>query len=156
MKVNEEKPEGGSYSKLIQMMQTFGYNKDVDVELATVLSVEPLKIKVDNMNIELEGTDLIVAEQLLEHKRTLNINQQPMTVQADVSQHDISATSSCTAGGSTIPNNNVTFTTLGLDAEVSGENIEVTIMSKLEVGDRVIVASIQDNQIFVVLDKAVI
>ncbi|NDI34571.1 DUF2577 domain-containing protein [Chengkuizengella sediminis] len=131
------------------MFRIFGFNKEVDIELATIKSTDPLKIQVDNMKIILEEEDLIVAEPLLEHKRILRIESQEMTLDTDVTSHDIVSTS---------PHGpcETTFTKLALDAKVTGESVEVTIESPLEVGDRVIVASISNNQKYIVLDKAAV
>ncbi len=144
-------------------MKTFGYNKDIDIELATVIAVEPLKIKIDNLDMELESEDLIVAEQLLEHTRTMKIDKQQFTIKADVDNHDIDASTmaplTCSNAGTVpIKKGDLTFefTTVELTAsEVTGEEVEVTFSSMLEVDDRVIVASVQNNQQFIVLDKAV-
>ena len=35
------------------------------IELATVIGISPLRIRIDNMDIHLEGDDLIVCEHLL-------------------------------------------------------------------------------------------
>ncbi|MDP5275696.1 DUF2577 domain-containing protein [Chengkuizengella axinellae] len=141
-----ERLEGSSYSQLIQMFRIFGFNKEVDIELATIKSTDPYKIQVDNMKIMLEEEDMIIAESLLEHKRTLRIESQDMTLDSKVTNHDIVSTS---------PHGpcQTTFTQIGLDAKVTGESVEVTIESPLEVGDRVIIASISNNQKYIVLDK---
>jgi len=53
--------EGSGASKLVQLVREIGYNKDVDIELATVTAPPPnLKIKVDNMSVELQKDDLVV------------------------------------------------------------------------------------------------
>jgi HSP20 family molecular chaperone IbpA len=70
-----ERLEGGGAVRLIQLIQRYGYNKDVDFELATVTSPPPdIKIKVDNVNIELDRDDLIVAQYLTKHKRQVKID----------------------------------------------------------------------------------
>ncbi|MBB6283827.1 DUF2577 family protein [Geobacillus subterraneus] len=62
--------EGNGAVRLIQLMRQHGYNKDVSIELATVTSPPPnIKIQVDNMKIELDKDDVVVAEHLLPHKR---------------------------------------------------------------------------------------
>jgi len=58
-----ERLEGDGAARLIQLMRQYGYNKDVDIELATITNAPPdLKIKVDNMKVELDRDDLIVAQ----------------------------------------------------------------------------------------------
>jgi hypothetical protein len=107
-----ERLEGGGAARLIQLIRRHGYNKDVDIELATVTNAPPdLKIKVDNMKVELDRDDLIVAQSLTKHKRQVKID-----------------------GGATV---------------------ELEFQDELKVGDRVIVASADNDQLYFVLDKAV-
>ena len=109
----KDRLEGNGAARLIQLMRQHGYNKDVDIELATVTSAPPnIKVKIDNMNIELDRDDLIVAQSLTKHKRQVKIN-----------------------GGTTS---------------------EFEYQDELEVGDRIIVASVKNDQLYIVLDKAVI
>ena len=104
----KERLEGNGAARLIQLMRQHGYNKDVDIELATVTSAPPnIKVKIDNMNIELDHDDLIVAQSLMKHKRQVKIN-----------------------GGTTS---------------------EFENQDELEVGDRIIVAAVKNDQLFIVL-----
>lgn len=108
-----ERLEGDGAAKLVQLIRRYGYNKDVDIELATVTSAPPdLKIKVDNMKVELDRDDLIVAQCLTKHKRQVKID--------------------------------------------GGETIELEYQDELKPGDRVIVASANNGQLYFVIDKAVI
>jgi Protein of unknown function (DUF2577). len=107
-----ERLEGDGAARLIQLMRQHGYNKDVDFELATVTSAPPnLRIQIDNMKVELDRDDLVVAQYLTKHKRQVKIN-----------------------GGTTV---------------------ELEFQDELKVGDRVIVASTRNDQLYIVLDKAV-
>lgn len=109
----KDRLEGNGAARLIQLMRQHGYNKDVDIELATVTSAPPnIKVKIDNMNIELDRDDLIVAQYLTKHKRQVKID-----------------------GGATV---------------------ELEYQDELKVGDRIIVASVKNDQLYIVLDKAVI
>jgi Protein of unknown function (DUF2577) len=111
--MTKERLEGSGAKRLIQLMRQHGYNKDVNIELATVTSAPPdLKIKVDNMKVELDRDDLIVAQYLTKHKRQVKIN--------------------------------------------GGETIELEFQDELKPGDRVIVASANNGQLYFVIDKAVI
>jgi hypothetical protein len=108
-----ERIHGSGASQLVQLMRQYGYNKDIDVELATVTNAPPnLRIKVDNMSVELENDDVIVAQYLTKHTRKISID-----------------------GG-----------------------VESTLQfnDELKVNDRVIVASINNGQTYVILDRAVI
>jgi hypothetical protein len=111
--MTKERLEGSGAKRLIQLMRQHGYNTDVNIELATVTSAPPdLKIKVDNMKVELDRDDLIVAQYLTKHKRQAKIN-----------------------GGTTV---------------------ELEYQDELKPGDRVIVASANNGQLYFVIDKAVI
>ncbi|WP_128893626.1 DUF2577 family protein [Longirhabdus pacifica] len=166
-----QKLEGNAYSQLVQMMKWLGYNKDVDIELATVTSIDPLRIKVDNMDVELEGSDLIVSEQLLDHTRKIKIDSQTMgtidATQDGVTNHNISTpilpipaplpVDPATSGVVRITSDQLHFTKIKLEnTMLTGDQIELTVYSPLEVGDRLIVASINNNQHYIVIDKAVI
>ncbi|MGG4344351.1 DUF2577 family protein [Paenibacillus lautus] len=67
--------EGGGFSQLKHVVKTIGHNRDVDIEFATVLSPLPdIRIKIDNMPIELDADDVVVCEHLRDHKREITIN----------------------------------------------------------------------------------
>lgn len=107
--------EGSGASKFVQVIRKYGYNKDVEFELATVISPPPaIKIRVDRMKEDLDASDLIIAESLTEHTRVVSVN----------------------------------------DGSVNISNATMTIQSPLNAGDRVIVASINNGQTYIVLDKA--
>lgn len=112
-----ERLEGSGPSQLVQLIKQIGYNKDIDIELATVTSSSPLKVKVDNMKIELEGSDLVIAEYLTKHTREIRITTEP--------------------------------TDDGLDSSY------LHYRDELKTGDRIIVASINDGQTYIILDRAV-
>jgi len=59
----KERLEGDGAARLIQLMRIHGYNKDVDIELATVTSAPPnLRIQIDNMKVELDSDDIVMTE----------------------------------------------------------------------------------------------
>lgn len=63
-------PEGNAASQLVQLMRQHGYNKDIEIELGTITGAPPeLKLRIDNMPIELEADDLVIAERLTKHVR---------------------------------------------------------------------------------------
>ena len=61
--------DGSGSARLAQMIKLFGYNKDVDLEFATVLAPPPaIQIKVDGLKITLDSSDCIIAEGLLDRQ----------------------------------------------------------------------------------------
>lgn len=104
--------EGSPGSQLIQLIRKHGYNKDVDIELATVTAAPPaLRVKIDGMKIELEADDFVVAQSVTERTETHRYSD--------------------------------------------GTTRDVTIQNALKAGDRVIVASIKNGQLYVILDRMV-
>lgn len=137
-----DKLEGTGASQLVQLIQHFGYNKDVDIEIATVTSPPPaLRIKIDNMPVELEADDLVVAEHLTRHTRIVTIRHSA-GMPRDLG--DTTGTDSVLVDGMT-PG----YSTFDYDF------VELTFEDVLKPGDRVIVASINDDQTYVILDRAV-
>lgn len=67
--------EGDAGSQFVQMIRALGHNKDVDVELGTVVAAAPsIRVRLDGMSIDLEADDLVVAAHLTKHKRRIRIN----------------------------------------------------------------------------------
>ncbi|MUG87650.1 DUF2577 domain-containing protein [Paenibacillus timonensis] len=61
--------------RLHHVIREIGYNKDVDIEFATILAPLPnIRARVDGQPFELDADDLIVCEHLTEHKREAEIN----------------------------------------------------------------------------------
>lgn len=115
--------EGSGISQFKALIKDIGYNKDVDIEFATVTAAPPdLRIKIDNMPVELDADDVVICEHLTEHKRTATIS----------------------GGTVKIDGQSVTF---------AAEDVEVTLKPALEAGDRVIVASNEAAQVYVILDR---
>lgn len=102
--------EGSGISQFKALIQTLGYNKDVDIEFATVMTAPPnLRIKIDNMPVELDADDLVICEHLTEHTRKATID--------------------------------------------GGTEVDIVYGAALAVGDRVIVASNETAQVYVILDR---
>lgn len=105
--------EGDAYSKLNAMFAegTNAADRAAKIELATVTSDAPnLAIRLDSDGMPLDKDDLIVAEQLTKHKRTVII-----------------------AGG--------------------GEQ-EVEFQDELKSGDRVLVACVDADMTYIIIDRA--
>ena len=136
--------EGSGFSQLRQVIAKYGRNDFDKFELATVLAPPPeLRIKIDNMSTDLDHTDVIVAEHLTRHKRIVTIRHEEMAerdlgdkiVQDGLDTDDM------------VPGNPIT--------EYAHSYVELTFEDVLKQGDRVIVASMNDGQSFVILDRAV-
>ncbi|MFY2158059.1 DUF2577 family protein [Cytobacillus firmus] len=83
--------EGSGASKIVQLMRKHGYNKDLDTEIATVVSPLPnLSVKLASDGLVLERSDLVVAEWLTEHTRLVLLNGSPteITFQAQLVKGD--------------------------------------------------------------------
>ncbi|MEW9697938.1 DUF2577 family protein [Paenibacillus sp. SI8] len=67
--------EGSGIGQLAQVIKRLGYNDFDRFEFATVTSPPPaIRIKIDNMKIELDASDVVMAECLTAHNRTVSIN----------------------------------------------------------------------------------
>ncbi|AYK07783.1 DUF2577 domain-containing protein [Brevibacillus laterosporus] len=128
--------EGGGPSQFRQLIQQIGYNKDVDIELGTVVAPPPaIRVTVDNdEKLELLAEDLIVAEHLTRHKRKVTLTSE--TVREVM-----------TRAGYTPHVHDIT------ELVIEGE-IEFT--DELKAGDRVIIQSIDEGQTYIIQDRAVI
>lgn len=125
--------EGNGISQFKALIKEVGYNKDVDIEFATVTAAPPdLRIKIDNMPLELDADDLVICEHLTEHTR-----------KATISGGTIAQTT--TQAGDPPHTHQITSFTLK-DADIKFE-------AALAVGDRVIVASNEAAQVYVILDR---
>lgn len=115
--------EGSGISQFKALIQTLGYNKDVDIEFATVTAAPPnLRIKIDNMPVELDADDLVICEHLTEHTRKATISGG--TVEID-----------------------------GQAASFTVTDADIKVGAALATGDRVIVASNETAQVYVILDR---
>lgn len=143
--------EGSGASQLVQLIRAIGYNSEITIELATVTAKPPnLKIKIDHMNVELEKDDLLVAESLTKHKRTVTLTS---TGKSKVSSESVSSvyTLGTPSGAGTI-----TFTSFGLSsADFTAEEAELEFVNELKQGDRVLVMGIQQGQTYIILDRVV-
>lgn len=101
--------EGGGVSQFKAVIKALGHNRDVDIEFATVTSASPLRIKIDNMPLELDGDDFAVCAHLTAHSRQ------------------------ATVGG--------------------GSVVTIAFETALKAGDRVVVASYNSGQGYVILDR---
>lgn len=104
--------EGTGASRFADAIGRWGHNEYDRFELATVTSITPTTIKLDNDPLTLDAFDLVFAEHLTTHKRMVK--------------------------------------TQGSDFET-----EMTFLSPLTVGDRVIIVKTNGGQTYVVLDRAV-
>ena len=125
-----------SGSRLIKLMQDQATMQiPRGIELATVIQPSPLIIRVDNMDINLEGDDLIVCEHLLDHEREYTTKPtlagNTMSVEGYIQhQHQIYS--------------------LEIQEQI------VQFITNLKEGDRVAVQSLPGGQQYLVFDKVVV
>lgn len=125
-----------SGSRLIEIMREQALKQlPRGIELATVIQSLPLVVRIDNMDINLEGDDLIVCEHLLDHEREYTTNPavtaSAMSVEGySPHQHQIHS----------------------LDIK---EQI-VQFITNLKADDRIAVQALPGGQQYLVLDKVVV
>lgn len=120
-------------------MQFVGRNDFDKFETAIVIAPPPeLRIRVDNMTIDLEADDVIVAEHLTRHSRIVTITHE------QGKPRDV---------GDTVPFPTDDDTDGGLFRKQS--YVTLQFEDVLKTGDRVIVASMNDGQTYVILGRVV-
>lgn len=126
-----------SSSKLIELMRQQAPKQQV-IELATVVTPPPeLRIRIDNMDLNLEGDDLIVCAHLL-----------PLTRYAHVSNVVTPTPNKVTYNGQTYDQGGDNITT---------QNAVVKLQDHLlNPGDRVAVQALPGGQQYLVIDKVVV
>jgi PIN domain nuclease of toxin-antitoxin system len=150
--------EGNGAIRLIKLMKQHGYNKDIDIELATVTNPPPkLKIQIDNMKIELEADDLIVAQHLTKHKRYVTMKKSiDSQFESYIKLKSTEVSESMSSQGYIPHTHDITSITLdNIQNDFAFENIEMEFQDELKKGDRIIVASVNDGQKYIILDRAV-
>jgi len=128
-----------SGSKLIELIRRQAAGQiPRGIELATVVTPMPdLRIRIDNMDINLEGDDLIVCAHLLPVTRYANISNVVTPVPAQVTY------------------NGATYDQAGDD--VSTQHTTIAFQDNiLQAGDRVAVMALPGEQQYLVIDKVVI
>jgi hypothetical protein len=132
--------EGGAYTRLIQLMKRHGYNKDVDLLMATVISPPPnLRVKIDNMTVVLEADDIMVAEHLTRHSRIVTIEHQE---NAERNLGDRTEKDRIDTDDMQVPYTSFSY-----------NFVKLTFEDVLKAGDRVAVAEFQNGQQFMIVDR---
>lgn len=141
--------EGSGRAQLRDVIKQIGYNKDVDIEYATVIAPPPaLRIQIDGMKIELEDDDVIIPQSLTKHTRRVSVKGiDPVNVAfSDYTRTTQKSASSAETTDSTYRDS---FEFNGFE---TGE-FEITYHDELKAGDRVLVASSMAGQRYFVLDR---
>lgn len=121
--------EGSGASRLLQMFKSD--TTPVTLTLATITALPPeISVRVDGDSIDTPHEGIIVAEHLMEHKRTISFS-------------------------SNVSGNVDGFHGPGALRDLQITQKEMTVHCDLIEGDRVIVAIADDGQLVYVLDKAV-
>lgn len=127
--------EGSVYSKFVQLIREQGYSKPVNIEVATVIQGEPnVKIKLDQDGLVLEKDDIIIAKHLTQYERNMTV--------------ECATIDGVTKPGGTGPH------THGYES-ITLHDAKVTYDSLLVPGTRVIVACLDEDMTYIVLDEAV-
>ncbi|MGF7045678.1 hypothetical protein J2T13_000138 [Paenibacillus sp. DS2015] len=121
--------DGGGVSQLKSVVKQLTYVKSADIEFATVLAPPPsIRVVVDGMKIELDADDLSICESLTKTTRDIKFK-------ADVAiKVDIDGT-------------------LRDGTIKTGTSTSIETDNALKAGDRVVIASINDGQLYVILDR---
>lgn len=136
--------EGGGSSRLAFAVGQLGYNKDVDIEYATVIAPPPaLRIQIDGMKIELDEEDVIIPQSLT--RWTEKIAIKPSTASLTWSNYTRTVD-----GSSTTKNSEVTAGTL------STTEFEIEHHNELKAGDRIALITSEESLRYFVLDRIVI
>lgn len=75
-----ERNEGSGIARLFYEIKQTGHNVDTEIRFATVMSVLPLRIKMDGSGLELDSDDFLVSRQLTDHTRKVIIDGTEKTV----------------------------------------------------------------------------
>lgn len=123
--------EGNSASRFLQIMKSEGQNTGMYATVATVSKASPaLAIRVDGDPFDLEDSDLIIADHLLQHTRIATISKGVVSGETtNVSAHSHSIQT------------------------ITWQDAEIEFTDKLKVGDQVAVLVAQEGQLYYVLDK---
>ena len=134
--------EGGTYSKFVQMMRETGYNKSVNVELATVVAAAPnLQITLDADGLTIDKDDLIVMEHLTRHERVVTLEHVELT------ERDL---------GDGIGIDHLDTDDLAAPVTTYKHSyVKMTFEDVLKVGDRVAVVCLDEDMVYMVIDRAV-
>lgn len=65
--------EGSSAAKLVQFMREYGFNEEMSIEVGTIASISPISIHLESDGLILDKDDLIIAEHLTNHKRSVSL-----------------------------------------------------------------------------------
>ena len=121
--------EGNAYLQLYTMIRG-DKTAPVNVKLATIQSVNPLSIRIDGESIDTPAQGIVVSEHLTEHKRVMSLSGGTISGQVNGAN--------------------------GALTSLTATDVNVTIKSNLNVGNRVIVLIGNDGQLAYIIDKAVV
>lgn len=142
----EPSKEGGWASKLIHIIRQQGYNLDVDFHYGVVTSPYPdLRIRLNNWKFDLDRDDFMLLENLTRHRRVATITH---VENAERDLGDKVERDYCE--GDLINDDKAPPYT-----KFKMNYVELQFDDVLKEGDRVIVASFNKDQEFVVLDRVV-
>lgn len=154
--------EGDAFSKLNALLGEGAQAADraAKVELATVTESAPdLKIKLDADGLELDKDVLVVAEHLTKHKRIITMRKtEDARFASDYPRAfttDIKLASTQVDDTMSPPGHDITQIVLNsVQDDFTAVDIEVEYQDELRKGDRVLVACLDADMTYIILDRA--
>lgn len=155
--------EGNGFSKLNQlfMQGVDAANTPAKIQLATVTQDAPdITIKLDADGRELDKDFIIVSERLTKHKRIMTIRKRTDERFADFTSQmrfkSMSVNDSMSPAGEGPHTHDVTMVEMSdVQNDFDMIELEVEYNDELQVGDRILVACLDVDMTYIILDRAV-
>lgn len=159
--------EGDAYSKLNTLFRegVNAANVAAKIEFATVTKSAPdLEIELDKDGLKIDKDSLVVMEHLTDHKRIMTIRKcedarfqsdYPRKFATDIRLASKSVGDTMTPAGSGPHVHDITELALNdVQDDFKAVDLEVEYQDGLRKGDRVLVACLDEDMVYVVLDRA--
>lgn len=73
--------EGSGAARFVQLMAKFGYNPGLELEAATIVQTNPLKIQFHSDNLILDQESILINEDLLPYSESVKIDGVSHTIE---------------------------------------------------------------------------
>lgn len=124
--------EGKPASQFKQLIEKYGFNKEMDLLIGSIKQVHPLRIKLKSINLTLDESDVMVCESLTTHSRRISLS--PITLSGSTTSND----------GHSHTINNLTI-----------QEGDLVIENPLTAGDDVVLLAFENDQKYLVIDRMV-